>query len=93
MMHRTKFQAPIRTVRQIIESLLPGWEPVKFHLIQLQRAGVQLVVGALELDQILMGAALDDASMVEYHDGIGILYGGQTVRDDEAHSVFPSHER
>ena len=30
-----------------------------------------------------MGAALDDAAVVQYHDGVGVAHGGQPVGDDE----------
>ena len=39
-------------------------------LFQLERAGIQAVVGALLRDQILMAAALDDAAVVEHHDDV-----------------------
>ena len=34
-------------------------------------------------DQLIVGAALDDAAMVQHHDGIRVLDGGQTVGDDD----------
>ena len=51
--------------------------------VQLQRAGVQLVVGAVLGDQLVVGAALDDAAVVQDHDGVGVLDGGQPVGDDK----------
>ena len=30
-----------------------------------------------------MGAALDDASVIQYHDGVGVAHGGKAVRDDK----------
>ena len=34
-------------------------------------------------DQLVVGTALDDAAMVQHHDGIRVLDGGQTVSDDD----------
>ena len=46
-----------------------------FVLLQLKRPGVQPVISALLGDQILMAAALDDAAVVQHHDGIGVAHG------------------
>ena len=54
-----------------------------YRLLQLHRAGVQLVVLALLRDQLVMRATLDDVAMVEHHDHIGVAHGGQAVGDDE----------
>ena len=54
-----------------------------YRLLQLHRAGVQLVVLALLRDQLVMRTTLDDVAMVEHHDHIGIAHGGQAVGDDE----------
>ena len=43
-------------------------------LIKLQRTGVELIIGALEFDQVVMSAALDDVTVVEHHDGVGVLH-------------------
>src|SRR5699024_11029849 len=45
--------------------------------------GVELVVGALEGEQLVVGAAFNDTSMVENHDGIGVFDGAQSVSDDK----------
>src|SRR5699024_5576807 len=58
--------------------------------VQLQRAGVQLVVGAVLGDQLVVGAALDDAAVVQDHDGVGVLDGGQPVSDDKGGA--PGHQ-
>ena len=38
-------------------------------------------------NQFVVAAALDDASVLEYHDGIRVAHGGQTVRDDKDRSA------
>ena len=55
----------------------------RFWIIELKRAGVELMAGALLGDQVFVGAALDDAAMVENHDAVGVRDRGQTVGDDE----------
>ena len=54
-----------------------------YRLLQLHRAGVQLVVLALLRDQLVMRTTLDDVAVVEHHDHVGIAHGGQAVGDDE----------
>ena len=61
------------------------------RLIQLQRAGVQLIVRAFQFDEILVGAALDDAAVIQHHDSVGVAHGGETVCDDK-HGT-PGHQR
>ena len=55
-----------------------------FELFKLECAGVELVIGSFFRNQLFVAAAFDDAAVVEDHDDIGILDGGQAVRDDEA---------
>ena len=57
--------------------------PPIFCLFQLECAGVELIVGAPFGDELFVASALDDAAVVEDHDNVGVLDGGQTVRDDE----------
>ena len=44
--------------------------PAPARLRKLERAGVELVIGALFREQLLVGAALDDAAVVEHHDDV-----------------------
>src|SRR5438445_1082345 len=50
-------------------------------------------VEAAALNQLLMGAALNDAAGVEHQNQIGVLHGGKALRDDECRSPFaePAH--
>ena len=57
-------------------------------LFQIKSTGVQLVIGALFGNQFFMAAAFNDASVVKYHNYIGVLDGGKSVGDDEGGSVF-----
>ena len=73
---------------QLIE-ILPGDLPVVeqfdlwtvqeagpyIKLFQLKCAGVELVVGALLGDQVFVGAPLDDPSVIQHHDAVGIADG------------------
>ena len=52
-------------------------------LFQLKRSGVELVVGALFLEQLFVAAAFNDASVVKYHNYIGVLDGGKSVGNDK----------
>ena len=61
------------------------------RLIQFESAGVELVVGALLGDQILVGATLDDAAVIQHHNAIGIAHGGEAVGNDEGGSAL--HQR
>ena len=47
--------------------------PQATKLIQFQCAGIQLVVGSLLLDQILMGAPFSNTAVIQHHDSIRIL--------------------
>ena len=38
-----------------------------------------------------MGAALDNAAVIQHHDGVGVAHGGKAVRDDK-HGA-PGHQR
>ena len=44
-------------------------------LFQFERAGIQPVVGSLLGQQLLVAAPLDDASMIQHHDAVGIADG------------------
>ena len=48
---------------------------------QLKGAGVELIIGALFGHQLFVAAALDDASVIQHHNNIRVLYGRQTVGD------------
>ena len=53
------------------------------RLFQFESAGVELIVGALLSNQILMSAALDDMAVVQNHDTIGIHDGRKPMGDDK----------
>ena len=53
---RTEVASPVRASRP-----LSG---------EFERAGVELVIGALFREQLFVGAALDDAAVVEHHDDV-----------------------
>ena len=57
-------------------------------LFQFECAGIELVVGALLGDQIIVGTPLDDAAMVQDHDAVGVHDGAEAVRDDEYGSAM-----
>ena len=44
------------------------------RLFEFECAGVQLVVSALLREQHLVIAALDDASVIQHHDDVGVAY-------------------
>ena len=44
-------------------------------LFQFKRSGVELVVGALFLEQLFVAAAFNDASVVKDHYYVGVAYG------------------
>ena len=52
-------------------------------LFQIKSTGVQLVIGALFGNQFFMAAAFNDASVVKYHNYIGVLDGGKSVGNDK----------
>lgn len=56
--------------------------------LQLEGAGVKLVVGAVLGHEFFVGAAFDDAAVIEDHDDVGILNGGEAVGDDEDGAAF-----
>ena len=56
--------------------------------LQLERAGVELIVLSLFGDEFLVRAALDDPAVVEHHDSVGVLDGGEAVGDDEHRPAF-----
>ena len=47
-------------------------------------AGVKLVISAFLLDQLIVGASLNDASLFQNHDTVGVSYSGQTMGDNKA---------
>lgn len=59
-------------------------------LLQLKRAGIELVIRALLGDEAVVAAALNDAAMVKHHDDIGVHDRGEPVGDDEHRA--PLHE-
>ena len=58
---------------------------------ELEGAGIELIIGAVLGDEVVVCAALDDASVVEDHDRVAVADGGQAVRDDEDRPPF--HQR
>ena len=54
-----------------------------YALFQLECAGIKLIILSSLRDQLIMAAALDNPSMLENHDHIGIPNCGQSVCDNE----------
>ena len=52
-------------------------------LIQFQRTCIQLIICPVQLNQVVVGAALDDAAVVENHNRVRVLHCGQAVGDDK----------
>ena len=52
--------------------------------LQLKGAGVELVVGALPGDELVVAASLYNTSMVKDHDDVGVLDRGEPVGYDES---------
>ena len=48
-------------------------------LLQLKSAGVELVIGALLVNQLLVAAGFDDASVIQYDDFVGVADCGKAV--------------
>ena len=44
---------------------------------------IQLVIPALLLDELVVGATLDDAALLQHHDAVGVLHCAQPVGDDK----------
>ena len=44
-------------------------------------AGIELIVLALRFDEFIVGAPLDDASLLHDHDAVGIADGGEAMGD------------
>ena len=71
-------------------------DPCFLYLIEFFFACAELVVSAAESEQILVTAALDDHSVLEYHDRIRVAYCRESVRyykggavlHQSVHSVF-----
>ena len=40
-------------------------------------------------DQLVVGAALDDAAVIQNHDGVGVLHRGQPVGNDKGGATVP----
>ena len=57
-------------------------------LVEFEGSRVELVVHALLSDQIVVAAALDDASLLQDHDRVGVPHRREAVGDDE--TVRPS---
>ena len=47
-------------------------------------SGVKLVIPALFLQKLVVGAALDDPSLFQNHDAVRVFDGGKTVGDHES---------
>ena len=54
-----------------------------YTLFQLECAGIKLIILSFLRDQLIMAAALDNPSMLENHDHIGIPNCGQSVCDNK----------
>ena len=52
---------------------------------------VQLIIPSFFFDELVVGPTLDDASLFQDHDTVGVLDRGQTVGDDEGGAPF--HQR
>ena len=59
----------------------PIWRD--FSLRQFSLTGVELVVAAVLGQQILVVTPLDDAALLQNHNGLGVADGGEPVGDDE----------
>ena len=57
-----------------------------FTLFQFKRTGIKLIVFAVLRDKLFVVAALDDTAVLQHHDNICVLHGGQAVRDNEHRS-------
>ena len=51
-------------------------------------AGVQAVVTALLGNQLIVGAALNNAALFQHHDAVRVAHGGKAVGDDKAGTAF-----
>ena len=54
-----------------------------YTLFQLECAGIKLIILSFLRDQLIMAAALDNPSLLENHDHIGIPNCGQSVCDNK----------
>ena len=59
-----------------------------FCLIQFGFACIELVIAALEGEEVVVVAALDDLAVFQHHDGVGVSDGGEAVGDDEGGAVL-----
>ena len=48
---------------------------------------IQLVIPALLLDELVVGATLDDAALLQHHDAVGVLHCAQPVGDDKCQTA------
>ena len=55
-----------------------------------QIPSIQLIILALLLDELVMGAPLDDAALLHDHDAVGVAHRGQAVGDDKGGA--PGHQ-
>ena len=61
------------------------------YLIKLRYTGIELVVSSLLCKQIVVVAALDDLTVLQHHDGVGVADGGEAVGYHEGGAAL--HER
>ena len=64
----------LRTSRESAESGPEQADNTFPALFEFEGAGIELVVLALLGDEVIVGAAFDDAAMVKHHDNVGILH-------------------
>ena len=64
----------------------PLFIETKQRLLELERTRVELIVNALLGDELVVASALNDLSVIEYHDDVRVLDRGQTVSDYEYRS-------
>ena len=51
-------------------------------------AGVQAVIAALLGDQLVVGAALNDTTLLQHHDAVRVAHGGQAMGNDEGRAAI-----
>ena len=59
-----------------------------FSLCADRISGIQLVILSFLRDQLVMSTALDDPSLFQNHDNIGVLNRRQTVGNGDGRPVF-----
>ena len=65
------------------KSAAQGRSPCRAASREFKHAVVELIIHTFLAEQFFVVAALDDAAMVQHHDGVGIAHGGEAVGDDE----------